>query len=151
MINVVLHVAAEFGNQELFDRFHDAVLKEKDQRQRSRLLSALGAFRDPKLSRAGLELLLSKDFDPRESFFALLFGPLAYVETRELPFQFVKQNLDKLLARLPREIVAITQRILHSPATVSVTRRTAPKSKTSSRIESKHTQAAPGTWPKSWR
>jgi len=104
MINAVLHVAAEFGNQELFDRFHDAVLKEKDQRQRSRLLSALGAFRDPKLARASLELLLSKDFDPRESFFALLFGPLAYMETRELPFQFVKQNLDQLLTRLPREI-----------------------------------------------
>jgi alanyl aminopeptidase len=104
MVNAVLHVAAEFGNQELFDRFHDAVLKEKDQRQRSRLLSALGAFRDPKLSRAGLELILSNDFDPRESFFALLFGPLAYLETRDLPLQFIKQNIDKLLARLPREV-----------------------------------------------
>jgi alanyl aminopeptidase len=104
MVNAVLHVAAEFGNQELFDRFHDAVLKEKDQRQRSRLLSALGAFRDPKLARAGLELILSNDFDPRESFFPLLFRPLEYVETRDLPFQFVKQNLDKLLARLPREV-----------------------------------------------
>jgi alanyl aminopeptidase len=104
MVSPVLRVAAEFGNQELFDRFHQAVLKEKDQRQRGRLLSALGAFRDPKLSRAGLELILSSDFDPRESFFALLFGPLAYVETRDLPFQFVKQNIDKLLARLPREI-----------------------------------------------
>jgi len=106
MVIPVLHVAAEFGNQELFDRFHDAVLKEKDQRQRGRLLSALGRFRDPKLARAGLELLLSNDFDSRESFFPLLFGPLGYVETRDLPFQFVKQNLDKLLARLPREVGA---------------------------------------------
>jgi len=106
MLRPVLHVAAEFGDQQLFDRFHDAVLKEKDQRRRESLLSALGAFRHPKLAREGLELLLSSDFDPRESFFALLFGSLGYVETRDLPFQFVKQNLDKLLARLPREVGA---------------------------------------------
>jgi alanyl aminopeptidase len=104
MVSPVLRVAAEFGNQELFDRLHDAVLKEKDQPTRERLLSALGAFRDPKLARAGLELVLSSDFDARESFFPLLFGPLGYVETRDLPFQFIKQNLDKLLARLPREV-----------------------------------------------
>ncbi len=104
MVAPVLHTAAEFGNQELFDSFHAAVLKEKDQRRRERLLGALGAFRDPKIAREGLELLLSNEFDPRESFFALLFGPLGYPETRDLPFQFVKQNLDKLLARLPREV-----------------------------------------------
>ncbi len=106
MVAPVLHVAAQFGNQELFDTFHAAVLKEKDQRRRERLLGALGAFRDPKISREGLELLLSSDFDPRESFFSLLFGPLGYMETRDLPFQFVQQNLDKLLARLPREVGA---------------------------------------------
>jgi alanyl aminopeptidase len=36
----------------------------------------------------------------------LLFGPLSYPETRALPFQFVKNNLDALLARLPREVGA---------------------------------------------
>jgi cytosol alanyl aminopeptidase len=104
MVGSVLRVAAEFGNQDLFDRLNQAVLKEKDQRTRQRLLGALGAFRDPKIARQGMELFLSNDFDPRESFFALVFGPLAYPETRDLPFQFVKENLDKLLARLPREV-----------------------------------------------
>jgi alanyl aminopeptidase len=51
-----------------------------------------------------MDLLLSKDFDLRESFYPLLFGPLAYAETRDVPFTFVKQHLDSLLKRLPREV-----------------------------------------------
>ncbi len=42
----------------------------------------------------------------RESFYALLFGPLSYRETRDLPFEFVKSHLDALLAKLPREVGA---------------------------------------------
>jgi len=49
-------------------------------------------------------LLLSKDIDLRESFYPLLFGPLSYADTREVPFEFVKQHLDALLKRLPREV-----------------------------------------------
>ena len=71
---------------------------------RELLLSALGSFRDPQLAAASLDLLLSKDFDLRESFYPLLFGPLAYAETRDVPFTFVKQHLDALLKRLPREV-----------------------------------------------
>jgi alanyl aminopeptidase len=82
----------------------EAAVKEKDRQRRQRLIVALGAFRDPEIAKAGLQLLLSKEFDPREGFFALLFGGLGNPETRELPFQFVKQNIDKLLELLPREV-----------------------------------------------
>ena len=68
------------------------------------LLEALGSFRNPELARASLDLLLSKDFDLRESFYPLLFGPLSYADTRDVPFEFVKQHLDALLKRLPREV-----------------------------------------------
>jgi cytosol alanyl aminopeptidase len=51
-----------------------------------------------------MALTLTKEFDPRESFFSLLFGSLQYPETRELPFQFVQQNIDKLLEVIPREV-----------------------------------------------
>ena len=47
---------------------------------------------------------MSKDFDPRESFYPLLFGPASYVETRDVPFEFLKQHLNALLQRLPREV-----------------------------------------------
>jgi alanyl aminopeptidase len=33
-----------------------------------------------------------------------MFGPLAYPETRELPFQFIQQNIDQLLTLIPREV-----------------------------------------------
>jgi alanyl aminopeptidase len=104
MIPDVLHVAAEFGNSELFDALHEAAGKERNQEQRERIIRALGAFRDPEIARRALALTLTKEFDARESFYALLFGPLAYPETRDLPFQFVQQNIDTLLTAIPREV-----------------------------------------------
>jgi alanyl aminopeptidase len=100
----VLKVAAQFGNNDLFDRLHEAALNEKDQQLRQQLIAALGAFRDPEIARRALALTLTKEFDARESFFSLMFGPLAYPETRELPFQFIQQNIDQLLTLIPREV-----------------------------------------------
>jgi alanyl aminopeptidase len=104
MISSVLRVAAEFGTSDLFDRLHEAAAKEQNQHQRELIIGALGAFRNPEIVRRAMALMLTKEFDARESFFALLFGPRAYPETRELPFQFVEQNIDKLLAVVPREV-----------------------------------------------
>jgi alanyl aminopeptidase len=47
---------------------------------------------------------LTREFDPRQAFHALLFGPLDFPETRDLPFAFVRGNLDALLTGLPREV-----------------------------------------------
>jgi alanyl aminopeptidase len=104
MIPDVLRVSAEFGNNELFDALHEAAAKERNQQQREQIIRALGAFRDPEIARRALALVLKKEFDARESFYALLFGPLAYPETRELPFQFVQQNIDTLQTAIPREV-----------------------------------------------
>ena len=104
MLEPVLRIAAEFGNRELFNSLRTAAIQERDHHVREVLLEALGSFRSPELARASLDLLLSKDFDLRESFYPLLFGPLSYVDTRDVPFEFVKQHLDALLKRLPREV-----------------------------------------------
>jgi cytosol alanyl aminopeptidase len=104
MLEPVLKIAAEFGNRELFNSLRTAAIEERQHHIREILLEALGSFRSPELARASLDLVLSKDFDPRESFYPLLFGPLSYVDTRDLPFEFVKQHLDALLKRLPREV-----------------------------------------------
>ncbi len=104
LVGSVLNVAAEFGDKDLFDRFHAAAKSEKDHRTRETLIRTLGAFRNPAIAKAGMALLLTNEFDARESFYGLLFGPLAYPETRALPFDFVKANLDALLAKLPREV-----------------------------------------------
>jgi cytosol alanyl aminopeptidase len=104
MLEPVLRVAAEFGNRELFDLLKSAVIAERDHHLREVMLDALGSFRNPDLARASLDLLLSKDIDVRESFYPLLFGPISFVETRDIPFDFVKLHLDELLKRLPREV-----------------------------------------------
>lgn len=103
MVSSVLDVAAEFGNQNLFESFLTAVRKEPESRGREQLFRALSAFRDPAIVRQSLALLLTGEFDARESFI-LLYGPLAYPETRDLPFDFVRQNIDRILAHLPREV-----------------------------------------------
>jgi alanyl aminopeptidase len=104
MLQPVLRIAAEFGNRDLFNSLRTAAIQERNHHVREVLLDALGSFRNPDLARAALDLLFSKDFDLRESFYPLLFGPLSFVDTREVPFEFVKQHLDTLLKRLPREV-----------------------------------------------
>jgi alanyl aminopeptidase len=106
MVAPVLSVAAQFGDRGLWELLHQQALVEKDPAIRGRLLSALGSFRDRTLAEASLHLLLTKEFDLRQVFFAFLFGPLAYPETRDLPFDFVRANLDALVAGLPREVDA---------------------------------------------
>ena len=103
MLGPLLQTAAEFGNLELFNLLRTAASQERDRSLRKELLRALGSFRKPELAAAAMDLLLSKDFDPRESFYPLLFGPLAYAETRDVPFEFVTRHLSQLLNRLPRE------------------------------------------------
>lgn len=104
MLPEVLHVAAEFGNRDLFDRLHAAAKRETDRRIRELLIHALGSSRDPQIVRSAMDLLLTGEFDMRESFFTLLFTPLRYPETRELPFQFLKEHLNDLLPKLPGEV-----------------------------------------------
>jgi cytosol alanyl aminopeptidase len=104
MVPPVLSVAAQFGDRGLWDLIHRQALMEKDPAIREHLLDALGSFRDRTLAEASLNLLLTKEFDARQTFHALLFGPLEYAETRDLPFEFVRKNLDALLAGLPREV-----------------------------------------------
>jgi cytosol alanyl aminopeptidase len=104
MLEPVLRTAAEFGNRDLFNSLRTAAIEERDHHIREVLLEALGSFRNPELARAALDLLLSTDFDLRESFYPLLFGPISFLDTRDVPFEFVKQHLDALLKRLPREV-----------------------------------------------
>jgi alanyl aminopeptidase len=104
MLEAVLVTAAAFGDRALFDRLHETALREQDPRVRFTLLVALGSFRDPRIERAALALLLTREFDMRQALFPLLTEPLKNPETRDLPFQFVKENLDSLLANIPREV-----------------------------------------------
>ena len=45
-----------------------------------------------KLAQGGMNLILTKEFDIRKSFFMLLFQLVDQRETRGLPYQFVKDH-----------------------------------------------------------
>jgi len=104
MAGSVMSVAARFGDRAFFDQIVAALDTEKERRPRQILFGALGAFENPELARAALQLFLTKNYDPREGGLSVLFGPVQYPETRTAPFEFVKQNLDAILAKLPREV-----------------------------------------------
>jgi alanyl aminopeptidase len=102
MVEGVLRVAAQNGGRRLFEQFYQAAKRAQERRERRRLLAAMGSFRDPAIVRSALALLLNDAFDPRESI-SLLWAPMANHETRALPYEFVKQNFDALMAKLPRD------------------------------------------------
>lgn len=100
----VLEVAAAHGGRDLFDQLRAAAAATHDHRQRQAAINALGSFRDPAIAKDAIALLLTDEFDAREAYFALLFGPLDYPATRSLPFDFLKGHVDDLLKKLPREV-----------------------------------------------
>ncbi|HZU29307.1 MAG TPA: M1 family metallopeptidase [Bryobacteraceae bacterium] len=100
MAGSVLRIAAEFGDRHFFDQLHAAAKKEKDQRFREEIIDAMGSFRNPEIARAALPILLTNEFDPRESEH-LFRGPLEYPETRALPWEFVRRNYDALVKQMP--------------------------------------------------
>lgn len=103
LVSLVLTTAARHGDHALYDRFRAELKKTKDEKQRGELLSAISAFRDPEIVKANYDLFLAGELDARESF-GLLFGPLGDPKTREIPFQFVKQNYDRIVAKLPQAV-----------------------------------------------
>jgi alanyl aminopeptidase len=109
VVGAALHVAAIAGDRALFDLFRNAAKRSGDRRDRTRLLAALGAFRDPALYRQALELFRGDEFDPRE-LQPILTSPSSR-PTRELAYDFVRQNFDLLAAKLPPPVVAGLPRV----------------------------------------
>ena len=102
MVDVIIRVAARNGDRALFERFQAEAKKMQDRRERVRLLRAMGSFRDVEIVKAALSIVLSSDFDPRESM-TLLRGALEDQKTRVVAYDFMKQNFDALIAKLPRD------------------------------------------------
>jgi alanyl aminopeptidase len=98
----VVGIAAGKGDQALFDRMRAELRQTQDRRQRAILIGGLAGFRAPTLVNQRLALMLTGELDAREGggAFPGSTGP----ESRRLPFEFVKQNLDALLKKLPREV-----------------------------------------------
>jgi alanyl aminopeptidase len=102
MLGVVLTTAARHGDRDLFDHMRAAAKKEKEENFRGTLLFSLGSFQDPEIIKVALPIVLSDEFDSRESL-SILFGPTQRHETRDYAYDFVKQNWDRLIAKLPTD------------------------------------------------
>jgi alanyl aminopeptidase len=100
LVGTVLHVAARYGDGKLFDRIHAEAGQAKDRVDRKRLLDAIGAFTDPKLVDRALGLVLTDEFDLRESA-GVIQGALADPRTRMTTYAFQKQHFDEIEAKLP--------------------------------------------------
>ncbi|HEY5937284.1 MAG TPA: M1 family metallopeptidase [Kofleriaceae bacterium] len=102
LVGLVLTVAARNGDRALFDRFRTAAKAEREIRERRMLIGALSSFRDPALVKASLALALGDELEARDSI-SLVYGAFYQEQTRELAWEFLKANLEKLLARLARD------------------------------------------------
>ena len=65
------------------------------------MLFSLGAFSDPAIVKTALPIVLTDEFDTRQSL-GILFGA-TLPATRDLAYDFVKHNWDALVAKLPTD------------------------------------------------
>ncbi|QSQ23529.1 M1 family metallopeptidase [Pyxidicoccus parkwayensis] len=101
--SAVLGTAASGGDAALHQRLLQALRATRNERERELLIGALGAFRDPALSRASLELMLAPDVDAREAL-PILFNQLSEPPTRVGAFGFLREHFEPLRQRLPRDV-----------------------------------------------
>jgi cytosol alanyl aminopeptidase len=99
MVEVILRSAARHGDQALFMRLRSQVKKETNEFLRYHLFRAMGSFRDPAIAKAALAIILTDEFDNRESI-GILFAASSTSQTRDVAYTFVKQNWDSLVEKL---------------------------------------------------
>ena len=102
MVATVLNTAARHGDEALFDRIRAAAKQEKDEDLQSKLLSSLGLFPRPEIAKAAFSILLSDEFNVRQSI-EILFVAHDSPKTRDLAYDFVKQNWDALMGKFPTD------------------------------------------------
>src|SRR5271165_274823 len=105
MLSSVIFAAAQHGDQVLFDRLRGAAKQEKDEDTLDTLLFALGLFPEPEIAKKALPIVLTDEFDSRQSV-DILFGVAQSPKTRDVGYDFVKQNWDALIAKLPTDFGA---------------------------------------------
>jgi alanyl aminopeptidase len=102
IVSAVISTAAYQGGRELFDRYLAALGTTTNRQERQQLYGALGSFRDPEIANDALALLLDEKHDIRESL-GTLWTSQSTPQIRRLRWEFVKQNFDALIARLPAQ------------------------------------------------
>ncbi len=101
MVTTALHLSAQNGGAQYFDKLLTAARTTTDRRERTLLLSALGSFVEPTLHQRALTLIVGQEFDLRDSIgivYRALFTPGR--ETREAAWIFLQRHFDTISARM---------------------------------------------------
>jgi alanyl aminopeptidase len=98
VVEPVLQVAAYNGDQAFFDSLVAAAKTTKVKRERDWIIGGMGSFRDPVIEKSALDLIWNSDLDARE-LIPILFS--ARKESRDVVWDFVRKNFDRLNSKLP--------------------------------------------------
>lgn len=96
LVGATLRISALSGDAALFDELLTAARKTPERRERALLLGSLGAFLDPQLNQRALALILSKEFDRRDTL-SILQQALSVRETREAAWTFLQQHFEEIV------------------------------------------------------
>jgi aminopeptidase N len=99
LVGGALRVAAYRGDAARFDRFVAAAKSARDRTEQQRILGALGGFRDPVVVKRALELVLTKEFDARDTM-SIVQGLLYARDTRDQALTWLAAHIDELLGRM---------------------------------------------------
>jgi alanyl aminopeptidase len=100
LVGVVLNVATQYGDDKLFERLRADAKKATDRQERGRLLGAMGGFVEPKIVAKAMAIVLTDEFELREAL-GLLQGPFGDPRTRIPAYNFMKDNFDAIIAKIP--------------------------------------------------
>ena len=101
IIGTALKVAVDELGGEFFDHLRDLALGSTDAVVRGRMLSAIGSTKDPVKAAEALELVFSDELRDNEVY-NVLFPQVFMAETRDATWLWFRQNLDRILARIPK-------------------------------------------------
>ncbi len=107
LVGTTLVAGARGGDRTLWDSLHDEAKKTKDRSERGQILAAMSAFQDPAIVQENFKVAMSDELDPRETY-ALIGGAAQNPQNRQTTYDFVKQNYDSIIGRMPREWGAST-------------------------------------------
>jgi alanyl aminopeptidase len=102
LVDLVLALAADTGDEGLHAALLAAVVVEKDRKSRERMMSTLAKFRAPAQVEKNFALLLREALPLKEAQ-SLFWGASNEPATRDLAIAFVEEHWDWLVARLPAD------------------------------------------------
>ncbi len=100
VISAVLSTAATAGDIALYNRFLAALLDTQDNQVKQHLLGAMTAFHDRAAIEAGFRAVAQRKV-PLSDGLTLLTAGTGYTDTRAMPFEYIKQHFDEIMAGHP--------------------------------------------------